>query len=71
MAKLILSKDGIKREIETPFSICCSMDDLDALIRELQKMRGYMSDCSFGWFKVDLSHPCDAPPNTPPQRWTD
>jgi len=70
--RIILSKDGIVREIHTPFAMCCGMEELDELISELQCMRRYMDNCTSGWFKVDISHPSDGPPNTPPPKgWTE
>ena len=69
--RILLSKDGIKREIETPFAICIGRDDLETLIRTLQELHGAMEgiSSSYGWLRVDPSHPCDAPPNTPPLPW--
>jgi hypothetical protein len=69
--KLLISKDGIKREIEGPFAMCCSMVDLEALIHELQRQRAAMGDSSYGWFKVDTSHPSDCRPNTRTLKWTE
>jgi len=69
--KLIISHQGIKRELDTPFGLCCSTKDLEYLIRELQKQLAGMGDSSYGWMRVDPSHPCNAPPNTAPLAWTD
>lgn len=71
--KLILSKDGVKREIETPFAICCNVEELGALVREINAVRAGMLDngSTFGWMRIDPSHPCDAAPNTKPRPWTD
>jgi hypothetical protein len=69
--KLLISKDFIKREIEGPFAMCCSADDLDALIRELQRQRRAMGDSTYGWFPVDPSHPSDCASNTRPLKWTE
>jgi hypothetical protein len=70
--RIILSKDGVKREIETPFAMCISRDDLEDLIRALRELHAAMTEMnsSYGWLRVDPSHPCDAPPNTPPLPWT-
>lgn len=67
--KLIISQHGIKRQIEGSFAMCCGADDLDTLIQELQRQRAGMT--GYGWFKVDASHPCDAPANTRPLAWTE
>lgn len=69
--RIILCKDTVKREIETPFAICIGADDLDRLIRVLQQIRGSMLNSTYGWYRVDDFNPCDAPPNTPPRRWTE
>ena len=71
--KIILSKDGITREIETPFGMCCDMYELDILIRILQDARAaYEESCSpYGWFRVDTSHPSEGPYNTPPKLWAE
>jgi hypothetical protein len=76
--KMIIDKDGIKRELESPFSLCMSRDDLDAFICELRERLVVMSDTSdgslgssYGWFRVDTSHPASAPSSTMPLAWTD
>jgi hypothetical protein len=69
--KFVISQDHIKREIEGPFAMCCSMDDLETLIRELQRQRGAMGESTYGWFRIDPSHPCDCDPNTRPLKWTE
>jgi hypothetical protein len=70
--KIILSKDGVKREIETPFAMCIDREDLEALIRSLRELHAAMTEmnASYSWIRVDPSHPCDAPANTPPLPWT-
>jgi len=48
------------------------MTDLDALIDALKSARGSMGESSFGWFRVDTSHPDqDGSPNSTPLAWTD
>jgi hypothetical protein len=71
--KLIISHKGIKRELETPFALCCSADDLASLIRELKAVHAALVDMGsgYGWVRIDPSHPCDAPSNTKPLAWTD
>jgi hypothetical protein len=71
--KLILSKDGVKRELHTPFAVCTSPDDLERIGREFIALAAGMraDNASYGWQRVDPSHPCDCPPNTPPLLWTD
>lgn len=69
--KLILAKGPFKREIETPFALCCDMEELERLIRELQAQRAGMiaHGATYGWIRVDTSHPSDGPCNSPPLRW--
>lgn len=69
--RLIFSKDNVKREIETPFALCCSMDDLEILIKTLQSARGAMLNNTYGWMLIDDSHPCKGPSNTVPLKWTE
>lgn len=69
--KIIISHKGIKRELETPFALCCDMNELDQLIVELQAQRRANEEISYGWIKVDLSHPADCAPNTRPLKWTE
>jgi hypothetical protein len=69
--KIIFSKNGIKREIETPFSICVSAADLDVFIQELTRMRAYQGNSTYGWLRIDPSHPSDCQPNTAVLKWTD
>ena len=70
--KLVLFKDGVKREIETPFALCIGRGDLHQLIDELKFVAGGMdgSGSSYGWVRIDPSHPADCKPNTPPMPWS-
>ncbi len=69
--RLIISKDGVKRGIETPFALCCSTEDLTTLALTLQQFAAGMRDSgsTYGWVRVDTDHPDDAPANTPPLPW--
>ena len=69
--KLIIAKGGLKREIQTPFALCCDIEEMDGLIRALQFARAGMvnSGSSYGWMRIDTDHPCDGPSNTPPLQW--
>ena len=70
--KLVISQGGIKREIEAPFGICLSGQDLDDLIRKLQDIQGawIQSRCSYGWAVVDKFDP-NLASGGPPRRWDD
>ena len=69
--KIVLSKDGVKREITTPFGICIHRDDLGRLIRALQDIRDRMEGAGaiYGWDRVVVGHPDDSLPNTSPRPW--
>lgn len=71
--RIILSKDGVSREIETPFALCCGSGEIDALISALREIKGGMAETGspYGWHRVDPSHPSDGPFNTPPRKWTE
>ncbi len=72
--KLVLAKDGVKREIEAPFGLCVSSDDLETFIGLLREARAVMGSqgASFGWVRIDPSHPADdASDGHPPLKWTD
>lgn len=69
--KLVFAKDGVKREIETPFALCCKMEDLDRLILELQAARGSMGDANYGWFRIDETHPAADCASGAPRKWTE
>ncbi len=71
--KLIISKDGVKREITTPFAMVIGTQDLDYLIRHLKALHAGCVDAgtTYGWVKVDPGHPdADGPSNSPPLPWT-
>lgn len=69
--KFIISKDGTKRELETPFALCIDTEHLGSLINELRSLHAGMKETgtSYGWIKVDLAHPSDCQPNTKPLPW--
>jgi len=70
--KLILSKDGVKREITTPFALCASTQDLEAFSDLLKAASRAQGDASYGWTRIDDSHPDpEGPRNTMPRKWTD
>jgi len=67
--KMVISYKGVSRHLETPFALCMGMNDLDDLISTLQSARAGMIDSTYGWMRIDPSHPSDSPPNTPPRQW--
>lgn len=62
--KIVIGKDGVKREITGPFNICGSKKDLDALVKCIQDTGVPV----YGWVRIVDSEPCI--PNTPPLKWT-
>jgi hypothetical protein len=69
--KLVISHKGIKRELETPFALCCQMAELDQLIALLQEQRRAKGESTYGWIRVDPSPPADCAPNPRPLGWTE
>ena len=69
--KIIISHEGVKRELQTPFRLCMAMDDLDALVESLKRARRMMGDCTFGWMRIDPEGETEdsSPANTPPLPW--
>ncbi len=71
--KLVISKDGIKRELHTPFVMCSSPEELERLGRHLighaHAMRG--EGITYGTINVYPDVTLGGPSNTPPLAWTD
>lgn len=72
MTKIIINKDGVSRELETPFAICLSSKDVFQLIEELKSVAATMSASGspYGWHRIDTSHPASGP-GGPPRKWTE
>lgn len=68
--KIQLAKDGVNREIEGPFHIVCSRENLYALTLELQRVSKQWSqdNVGFGSALIDPNRPPPVPPG-PPQPW--
>ena len=64
--KLIISQDGIKREIEGSFDICLSKDDATSLVRKLQAF-----EPAYGWLKIFSDFKDHGGENTRPLKWKD
>lgn len=71
--RLIISQGSVKREINGPFAMCCSVSYLDKLIQELQFAHAGMAGTGItsGWFRVDPSHPANPSSAGPPLPWDD
>lgn len=71
--KICLSKDGIKRNIETPFAMAIQRDDLVRLGEHLIGLAAAMEakGTSYSFVTIDPDGLDHGPPNTPPLEWTD
>jgi len=70
--KFVISKDGVKRYLETPFALCIDTEHFASLIDVLKSAHAGMvaNGTSYGWVRIDPSHPDpDSAPNTPPLEW--
>lgn len=63
--KIIIEKDGIKREILGPFNICGSANDLATIVRCIDSE----NIITYGWVKISEREPFT--PNTPPRAWSE
>lgn len=61
-------KSGLKREIEGPFSICGSREDIEQLRNEIDRALGQEPRFSYGWVEVIPARPA-VQPNTHPLPW--
>jgi hypothetical protein len=63
--KLVIEKDGVKREIDGPFRLCVSRLDADILIAQLRH-----EPQTYGWVTI---HPevLNGEPNSPPRKWAE
>lgn len=63
--RIIIEKDGIKRELETPFNICGNREDLERIHKEIQKsgMKTY------GWIRIPKLDIEPSVPDTSPLPW--
>lgn len=66
---IIISHKSIKRTLEAPFGMCGKADELAAIGREITRQAESLE--TYGWIRIDLTHPCDAPANTKSLAWTD
>jgi len=71
--KLVISKDGVKRELHTPFVMYSSPDDLERLGRHLLGLASAMrtEGTSYGTINVYPDVVLGGPSNTPPKGWTE
>jgi hypothetical protein len=70
--KFIVSKDGVKRTLETPFAMCIDAEEFATLIWALQRAQAGMTaiGSGYGWVRIDTDHPDpDSKPNTAPIPW--
>ena len=71
--KLVISKNGIKRSIETPFAMALGKEDLVRLGNHLIGLAAAMGaeGVSYTFVTVDPESPYTGPPNTTPMEWDD
>lgn len=48
--RFVISHNDVKRELVSPFGICCSRTDLEELVEKLQAQ--LLQPFSYGWFDV-------------------
>jgi hypothetical protein len=67
--KRIIVKDGIKRELHSPFELCMSRKDMEMLLENLKEI---LRDdrFSYGWRQITELH-TDHPGNTYVIQWDD
>jgi hypothetical protein len=63
--RLILEKDGVKREIRAPFRLCLSREDANVLIAQLMD-----KPTNYGWVTIH-GEVLVGDPDTTPRRWTE
>ncbi len=65
--KIIIAKDGIKREIEGPFNICANKEDLKILTDSIER-----ADIDYyGWVVVCEMEDFAATANRKPLKWNE
>lgn len=71
--KICLSKNGVKRHIETPFAMEISSDDLIRLANHLLGLAAAMNaeGMAYKFVTVDPDGADKSPPNSPPLEWDD
>lgn len=70
--KFVISKDGVKRFLETPFALCIDTEHFANLIKTLQSAQAGMvaNGTTYGWVRIDTGHPDpDSKSNTEPLPW--
>lgn len=69
--KVVISKDGVKRYLETPFALCIDTEHFAKLIDVLKSAHAGMvaNGTSYGWVRIDPSHPDSDSTSTPPLEW--
>lgn len=71
--KLVISKDGVKRELDTPFIMCSSPDEIERLGHHLIGHAAAMRavGISYGTVSVYPDVTLGGPANTPPKSWAE
>ena len=69
MSRIIISALRVSRELPQPFAMCGDSDTMIRIAEEIFRQARALEYT--GWIRVDISHPSDAPPNTPPKEWVE
>jgi hypothetical protein len=71
--KMCLSKNGIKRYIDTPFAMAIGVGDLERLARHMMGHAAAMKaeGVSYTFVTIDPDGVETSDPNTPPLKWDD
>lgn len=68
--KIVIAHRKTKREIDGPFNICGSYNDLHWIAEQLTKTLEQSGDFNFGWIRIsDMPVFQDHIPDTPPIGW--
>lgn len=68
MTKIVISRNGVKRWLETPFALCGKRQDLAEIGAEIIKQASTLP--GYGWIRIDTSHPDQSPADTQPEPWS-
>lgn len=67
--KLVINANSTKRELNAPFAVCVSNEDLESLrdgvLAEIERRKRH--GLSYGWFTISPS--VEPLGNTPPKHW--
>ncbi len=65
--KIVISQQGVKRELIGPYDICLSRQDLETLLDRLNET--YQENFAYGWIGIYERPRVEVVPNTTPLPW--